>query len=202
MKCPYTVNGTEPNFSMPQVNVLTMLKEEAVFRGAPILTEMFGLGLAKCFVWFGNDMWDYFQENKNIFFRDLFFIYLIPLLNWKHPFWDTQSCLREYSSDARWTKAMAQVFRLPWRIFRETEMLFFPCIWNQFLQVKKKYLLFLFFISDVLDDAEVVFVAIGIAVYSSEFWIGFLLNNLTEFKKAEKHDYRHRKNLYSHCSFS
>lgn len=143
------------------------------------------------------------KKTKTIFFRDLFFIYLILLLNWKHPFWDTQSCLREkYYSDARWTKAMAQVFRLPWSIFRETEMLFFPCIWNQFLQVKKKYLLFLFLISDVLDDAEVVFVAIGIAVYSSEFSIGFLLNNLTEFKKAEKHYYRCRKNLYSHCSFS
>lgn len=33
---------------MPRVNVLTILLKEGVFRGSPVLAEMFRLGPAKC----------------------------------------------------------------------------------------------------------------------------------------------------------
>lgn len=52
MKYPYTENGSvrvwEPKFSMPQVNILQVSLKENVFGGALVLTELFGLGLAKC----------------------------------------------------------------------------------------------------------------------------------------------------------
>lgn len=47
-----------------------------------------------CLIW--NEMWDYFQENKNInnIFSYLLFIYLGQLLNWKYAFQGTRWCLR------------------------------------------------------------------------------------------------------------
>lgn len=48
IKQPYIENGIEPKFSMPRVNVLIIQLKEGVCRGAPVLTEMFGLGPAKC----------------------------------------------------------------------------------------------------------------------------------------------------------
>jgi len=48
MKCPYAENGIETKFSMPQVNILKVLLKESVFGGVLVLTELFGLGLAKC----------------------------------------------------------------------------------------------------------------------------------------------------------
>lgn len=48
IKQPYLENRIEPKLSKPRVNVLTIWLMEGVFVGAPVLTEMFDLGPAKC----------------------------------------------------------------------------------------------------------------------------------------------------------